>query len=468
MKSGDPHIAFLGAETKSYAQLTQLERKILSRHQKVIVLWSIIASFSYALIWYWLPSVDSFVGSQFNLGTIQISLLISSFGAAFILTNFLWGHLNDKYWPNRIVTIGLIIAGISTFLFRYSTGFQEMIVYRIIEGVFNGAAWSGIVKTVQLWFPIEKRSKYISIFVAIYSWAISIDLLMGIMVATLRSWTTWAEIVGIIGIIAGVMAYFMAKPFGPMVGLPLIEWGDVSPTKNIKFLGTARALFKQRWMLLAIFSGLVVIGGANIISGIYLQQVLPVIQGVSISQIAIIGTVWGAVQGLLILIFGYLSDTYRKRVLFVKIGLAAAFISMSAVVVTTIIHPLPLYIIYLVTISTGAPFLIAGPIFALLGDRYGVLLVGAAAAYFEGFGTGGGAFLLPLVIGYMSSIFSVTIAWSAIAAIFFVIFMLWFPQREYRITVSLVDPIELEREKEEKRMEFGIMEESKSELNEGD
>ena len=121
MKSGDPHTAFLGAETKSYAQLTQLERKVLSKHQKVIVLWSIIASFSYALIWYWLPSVDSFVGSQFNLGTIQISLLISSFGAAFILTNFLWGHLNDKYWPNRIVTIGLIIAGISTFLFRYST-----------------------------------------------------------------------------------------------------------------------------------------------------------------------------------------------------------------------------------------------------------------------------------------------------------------------------------------------------------
>lgn len=468
MKNGDPRDAFLGASTKSHSELTVQEKRILSRHQKIVVAWSIIASFSYALIWYWLPSVDSFIGAQFNLDAFQIGLLISSFGAAFILTNFLWGHMNDKYWPNRIVAIGLIVAGLSTFMFRYATDIQEMLLYRVVEGVFNGAAWSGIVKTVQLWFPIERRSRYISIFVAIYSWAISIDLLLGIKIAILSSWTTWAGIVGMIGIIAGALTYFMAKPFGPMIGLPLIEWGDVSPVNRVKFTTTARALFSQRWMVLAILSGLVVIGGANIISGIYLQQVLPVIQRVPISQVAVIGTVWGVIQGILILIFGYVSDRYNRRVVFVKIGLAAAFLSMICVVLSTIFHPLPLFTIYLITIFTGAPFLIAGPIFALLGDRYGVLLVGAAAAYFEGFGTGGGAFLLPLILGYLSSPFGETVAWTVIAGIFLLVFILWIPQKEYRITRSLVDSETLEREKEEKKMELGILNESEGSLEDGE
>ncbi|MEM0135504.1 MAG: MFS transporter [Thermoplasmatales archaeon] len=468
MKKGNPIYAFPDAKQKAFVELSETEKRILSRHQKTIITWSIIASFSYALIWYWFPSVDSFIGAQFSLSAFQIGLLISSFGAAFILTNFLWGHLNDEYWPNRTVTVGLIIAGLSTFLFVRSTDIQEMYMYRVLEGVFNGAAWSGLVKTVQLWFPIEKRSKYISVFVAIYSWAISVDLFAGIHVASAYSWMLWAEIVGTIGIISGITTYFMAKPFGPMIGLPLIEWGDVSPIHKLKFKTSARALFRQKWMILAILSGLVVIGGANIISGIYLQQVLPTIQGIPISQIAILGTVWGAMQGVLILVFGHLSDKYRRRVLFVKLGLLGAFISMIGVVLTIVFHPLPMYLIYLITISTGTPFLIAGPIFALLGDRYGVLLVGAAAAYFEGFGTGGGAFLLPLLLGYMTAPFGMAVAWGVIAAIFLVVFLAWLPQKEYKITNSLVDIHTLNMEKAEKRMELGIAIEDSMDKYEGE
>lgn len=437
---------------KSYSELTEKEHSILKRQQKIIVTWSIMASFTYALIWYWVPSVDSFIGKQFALTSFEIGLLISSFGAAFIVTNFMWGHLNDRFHPNRVVTIGLILAGISTFMFQYVTNFPEMIALRVIEGVFNGAAWSGIVKTVQLWFPIEKRSKYLGIFIAVYSWAISLDLLAGIGISLSHGWQSWAFIVGILGVIVGCFTFFMAKPYGPMVGLPNIDWGDVPPSRSMKFLDVGKSLFRYRWMLLSILAGLVVIGGANIISGFYLQQVLPVLQGLAPSQIEVLGTVWGVTQGILILIFGPLSDRIGRRVIFLKIGLAGAAISYSLVALTTFIHPLPLAAIYAVTISTGTPFLIAGPVFALLGDRYGVQMVGAASSYFEGFGTGGGAFLFPLILGF----FSITMGWSIIAVIFIAIFLLWLPQKEYRVNRSLVDRNTLIEEKEQKLKEFGM------------
>ena len=438
--------------TKAYAELTEKERRILSRQQKIIVSWSIIASFTYALIWYWVPSVDSFIQKQFALTTFDVGLLISSFGAAFILTNFMWGHLNDRFRPNRVVTIGLIIAGITTFLFQYVTSFPEMIALRVIEGVFNGAAWSGIVKTVQLWFPIEKRSRYLGVFIAVYSWAISLDLLAGIDISITHGWAIWALIVGILGIIAGILTYFMAKPYGPMVGLPMIDWGDVPPARNMKFGEVAKSLFRYRWMALAILSGFVVIGGANIISGFYLQQVLPKLQGLNGGQIEILGTVWGIVQGVLILIFGPLSDRLRKRVIFMKIGLGGAAVSFSLVALSTFVHPISIVYIYAITISTGIPFLIAGPVFALLGDRYGVQLVGAASSYFEGFGTGGGAFIFPLILG----LFSISQGWIIIAVIFIAIFLVWAPQKEYRVDRSLVDSETLKLEKEQKIREFGL------------
>jgi MFS family permease len=170
------------------------------------------------------------------------------------------------------------------------------------------------------------------------------------------------------------------------------------------------------------------------------------------SQIEILGTVWGVAQGILILIFGPLSDRTGKRVIFMKIGLAGAAVSFSLVALTTFIHPLPLLAIYAVTVSTGIPFLIAGPVFALLGDRYGVQMVGAASSYFEGFGTGGGAFLFPLILGF----FSISTGWIIIAVIFIAIFLIWVPQKEYKVNRSLVDRKTLNEEKEQKLKEFGL------------
>jgi hypothetical protein len=83
MKTGDPLKAWSGVPVKAYVQLSDKEKSKLKRIQIMILTWSILGSFTYALIWYWVPSVDSFIGKQFALTSFEIGLLISSFGAAF-------------------------------------------------------------------------------------------------------------------------------------------------------------------------------------------------------------------------------------------------------------------------------------------------------------------------------------------------------------------------------------------------
>lgn len=458
MKYGNPLKAWPDVPVKAYAQLTDKEKDSLRIRQMIVLAWSIIGSFAYALIWYWLPSVDVFVGKQLLFGQFQIGLLISSFGAAFIVTNFLWGYLNDVYWPYRIVTIGFLLAGISTMAFPYAHSLSLMIVLRVLGGIFNGAAWSGLVKTIQLWFPIERRSRYLGIMIAVYSWAISADELLGPTFASSSGgWQEWAIIVGIIGIVAAGITFLVAKPYGPMVGLPHLDWGDVPPTKKMNFIAVSRTLYKYKWMVLSILSGFVVIGGANIISGFYFGDVLGAVQHLALSQIISIATIWGISQGILILIFGPLSDRFRKRVIFVKIGMGGAFFSMIGVVFVTLYAHLPLILIYLITISSGWPFLIAGPIFALLADKYGVQMVGAASAHFEGFGTGGGAFALPLLLGSLLPLTGSTIPWIVVSVIYLAIFIVWMLQKEYTVSRSLVDVYTLNQEKREKEREFGLM-----------
>ncbi len=462
MKSGDPLKVWPDVPVKAYMQLTDNEKKKLSSRQIIILVWSILASFTYALIWYWLngvaispnPTALS-VAHTYGFSPAEVGYLVSAFAAGFIITNFIWGHLNDNYWPYRIVTIGLVIAGITTIIFPYVHSLSGMIAVRVIEGVFNGAAWSGLIKTVQLWFPIEKRSKFLGVMIAVYSWAISLDELVGQYFEGIPGgWQTWAVIVGILGIIVGIITYFTAKPYGPMVGLPHLDWGDVPPVKDRSFLSVSVSLYKYRWMALAILSGFVVIGGANVISTYYIPDVLGAIQHLSPLQIGLFATIWGVAQGILILIFGPLSDRVRKRVIFVKIGMGGAFVAMLGVIYASMSAGMPLPLLLLITVATGWPFLIAGPIFALLADRYGVQMVGAASAHFEGFGTGGGAFVLPFIVGS----FAVTSSygWIAMAVIFLAIFLLWLPQKEYTVGRSLVDVETLEKEKREKEAEFGL------------
>ncbi|MEM0158926.1 MAG: MFS transporter, partial [Thermoplasmataceae archaeon] len=355
-----------------------------------------------------------------------------------------------------VVTIGLILAGLSTLLYPLISNFSEMIALRVVEGVFNGAAWSGLVKTIQLWFPIEKRSKNLGIMIAVYSWAISVDLAIGQIVSASYGWQIWARIVGIIGIIVGAFTYYAARPYGPMVGLPHIDWGDVAPTKKTDFFARSAALFRYRWMILAILSGIVVIGGANVISGFWFSD-LVTLQSINPSQVEVLATVWGVAQGILILVFGPLSDRMKKRVIFVKIGMIGGFLSFLGIVMLTIFHGVNVVAVWIITISTGIPFLIAGPIFALLADRYGVQLVGMASGYFEGLGTGGGSFIFPLIVGGLSSAFNPTIAWGALSAIVFGIAVAWSLQKEYRVNRSLVDPESLKREKEMREREFNMI-----------
>jgi len=450
---GDPTEIWKEVPVKSFFDLSVSERSRLARQQKLVMVWSVLASFSYALIWYWLPATDSFIQAQYGFSPFQVGILISTFGGAFIVTNFMWGHLNDVYWPYRVVTVGLIVAGASTFIYPLLTGFTQMILIRVIEGVFNGAAWSGLVKTIQLWFPIEKRSRNLGIMIAVYSWAISVDLAVGGIVSASYGWEYWARVVGIVGIVVGAFTFFAAKPYGPLVGLPHIDWGDVAPTKKTSFLARSSALFRYRWMILAILSGVVVIGGANVISGFWFSDLITM-QSLPPSQLELLATSWGVAQGILILIFGPLSDRMKRRVIFVKIGMLGGFLSFLGIVLLTVIHNVNIAIVWFVTISTGIPFLIAGPIFALLADRYGVQLVGMASGYFEGFGTGGGAFLFPLIVGGLASVSGSTTAWGVLAAIVFVIAIAWMFQREYTVGRSLVDASTLKVEKEMKEKEF--------------
>ncbi len=468
MKSGNPLKVWPDVPVKAFVQLTDGEKKILGRRQKIILVWSILASFTYALIWYWLnavgispnPTLIS-VAATYKFNPAEIGYLVSAFAAGFIVTNFIWGHLNDNYWPYRIVTVGLIVAGAMTIIFPYVHSLGGMIAIRLLEGIFNGAAWSGLVKTVQLWFPIEKRSKYLGIMIAVYSWAISADELIGNSFEGFAGgWQQWAIIVGMLGLVVGAITYFTAKPYGPMVGLPHLDWGDVPPAKDMSFVNVSKTLYKFRWMILAILSGFVVIGGANVISTFYIPDVLGAVHHMTGPQIALLATVWGVSQGILILIFGPLSDRLRKRVIFIKIGLGGAVISMIGVIFATMYAGLSMPLMYLITIFTGWPFLIAGPVFALLADRYGVQLVGAASAHFEGFGTGGGAFVLPLIVGTLSatSVYgpTSTIPWIVLAVIYLVIFLFWLPQKDYVVSRSLVDVDTLNQEKHEKEIEFGL------------
>ncbi|BBD72054.1 putative transporter YybO [Sulfodiicoccus acidiphilus] len=453
---GDPKSVWPNLKPKAYAELTDEERRKLRRRQTLIAVWLVFVGWAFAGVWYFPTAFVPFIAKSFMLTTPEIGLLISSFAITYALFNLVWGNVTDLYWPHRTLTAGFIAAGVLTILFPFATTFGASLALRLLTGIANAVSWPGILKLVALWFPVERRGRYMGLFIGVYSLAISLNFLIGIPVALTVGWPVWTYFLGAMSLASGVAAYWIARPYGPLVGLPLIDWGDVSPSKNISYLTAVKTLFRYRWLVLTALGAFIAPGTASVVASFWVSQLVPQLDHISVSTASFLGTAAGLSQVVFVFLGGFLTDRTLKRVLITKVGAGLAFFSMLAVVATTVFHPLPFIVLLLVSIFTGGVFILGGSVFPLLADVYGTDIVGTALSYFEALGAGLGTFVMPLTLGFTLGPLGPTYSWLIISLYTLLVFALWLPQREFKAIKSMVSPEELKQEEERRKRELGL------------
>lgn len=166
-----------------------------------------------------LPGLMKDLGySKTTLGGILTCLFIT-----YAIGQFINGQLGDRFGARKLITFGLLISGILSVIFGFTTAIVTMMFIWGLNGYFQSMGWSPSVKTVANWFPPEKRGRISGLLGTsyqignAYSWALA-----GFLVGALSwRWSFW--IPGLIVIAMAIHWYVRGRNAPEEVGLPTIE-----------------------------------------------------------------------------------------------------------------------------------------------------------------------------------------------------------------------------------------------------
>lgn len=153
------------------------------------------------------------VAKEFNLTTIQMGYLFSSFIWSYALFLIPMGFLIDRYGAKRMAGIGIAVWSAATVLTGVTTNFASMLVARLVMG--GGESTSNPVgaKVIREWIPSAERGLVTAIFNSgSYAGPALCSVFLGILISAF-GWRISFFIAGTIGFIwLGAWLLFFNSP----------------------------------------------------------------------------------------------------------------------------------------------------------------------------------------------------------------------------------------------------------------
>jgi sugar phosphate permease len=116
-----------------------------------------------------------------GLGNVELANIVFGYSVLYAIGQFAWGPLSDRIGAKRVVGAGLLVAAASNLLM----GMQGSLIWLLMFACLNGAAqstgWSGLVKTMAVWFPGDNRG-------IVMGWWSTNYVLGGFLATTFATW----------------------------------------------------------------------------------------------------------------------------------------------------------------------------------------------------------------------------------------------------------------------------------------
>ena len=108
-----------------------------------------------------------YLNQDLGINAEELGLITSVYFLTFALFQLPLGILLDKYGARKVQTILLIIASIGSIIFALGNDVLQLTIGRGLIGLGVSGALMGAFKAISVWFPKEKLSLLISIFLGI-------------------------------------------------------------------------------------------------------------------------------------------------------------------------------------------------------------------------------------------------------------------------------------------------------------
>lgn len=347
-----------------------------------------------------LPAIPVFARS-FGVNNAAIGLIVSSFAIARFSSGLISGRLVDRFGERVVFSTGVGLVSLSTLLAGLAVNYHQLLIFRAAGGLgssmFSVAAGSVIMRATR----DDQRAQAQSVYNGAFLLGGMAGPAVGGALATISlraPFFTYSFMLAISGIVAATF----------LTGNSLPQKSEQGKHVGRTSIREAIRIKPYRYALLISFSTSWVLFGLR-------SSIIPIFVTESLgSTAAIVGygfTIAALAQGLLLLPAGKLSDT-RGRHKAAQIGSLLISIGITFLIFTTTPW---MFLLAMAFMGLGGAFLSTTP-GAIVGD----VIEGKSGQVIATFQMAGDAGMIvgPVIVGYITDLYSFRAAFIATAIIF--------------------------------------------------
>ena len=156
-----------------------------------------------------LASVAESIGTEFTLSDTQRGSLSTAFMLGYFISSPFFGYLGDRMQRKWLISAGIFVWSLATFLTGFGQSYSELIFYRILVGLGEASYATVCPAMIADAFPANKRNKAITFFYVAIPLGAAFGTLFGSWIGEYYGWRKAFILAGL----PGLLFAFTLLPF---------------------------------------------------------------------------------------------------------------------------------------------------------------------------------------------------------------------------------------------------------------
>ena len=333
------------------------------------------------------------IAKDFNLSPSVMGVVLSSFFAGYALMQLPGGWLADKFGSRKVIAIAILFWSIFTVLTGMAWSLMSMIMIRFMFGLGEGGYPAASSKAIADVFPKAERTSAQTIMMS----SNSLGGVIAPLIATpLLVWIGWQNLflaIGILGVFVAALLWYYLNPKNMQVEIVEEETGQKASFKDVLKIRTS-------WQLAIMWFGV-----STVVWGLisWMPPYLVDVRGLDLMSMGMLTSIPALAGAVGVLIGGQLikslligKEKYLAIVSFI-IMIVSLYLLFNAPSVSLVITYQAICMFFhgpVVATIFGLPHRIFSK--NVIGSAFGMINLGGMI----------GAFLAPMVMGYLIEVFN--------------------------------------------------------------
>ena len=333
------------------------------------------------------------IAKDFNLSPSVMGVVLSSFFAGYALMQLPGGWLADKFGSRKVIAIAILFWSLFTVLTGMAWSLMSMIMIRFMFGLGEGGYPAASSKAIADVFPKEERTSAQTIMMS----SNSLGGVIAPLIATpLLVWIGWQNLfiaIGILGVFVAALLWYYLNPKNMQVEKADEETAQKTSFKDVLKLRTS-------WQLAIMWFGV-----STVVWGLisWMPPYLVNVRGLDLMSMGMLTSIPALAGAVGVIIGGQLiksllsgKEKYLSIVSFI-IMIVSLYLLFNAPSVSLVITYQAICMFFhgpIVATIFGLPHKIFSK--NVIGSTFGMINLGGMI----------GAFLAPMVMGYLIEVFN--------------------------------------------------------------